>query len=256
MYDKDLSNNPKRHKMSENTENSRVLNSFDLVRYGKIDLNDENVQEYIEKYLGREFREELEKDPIEFLGIEENKIEFYSLFYHSFESFEEKNKKDKENSESEQRRYYADTRICYKCGLTGHIDSKCPERTKNLCILCGCTDHQRFNCPQIVCAKCGMCGHRFRDCRESFDQKRRYNLCKSCPNRHSIDDCPLVWRKYKFSTLENRLIKMACSFCCKTDHFIDDCQVRKTKNSIFTEKVDEIVYFNRRIPKKRTFNRY
>lgn len=173
------------------------------------------------------------------IGIDEEV--FLSLFYHSYEMNDEDKRKSAETNGNEQSRYFLDTRICYKCGKIGHIDSKCPDRIKQLCILCGCIDHQRYNCLQIICTKCNKHGHRFRECRENVDHRQKYHLCDRCPNRHTIRDCPLSWRKYKYFGLENLSINMSCSFCLKEDHFIDDCTIRKSKNSIFTEKYENML---------------
>lgn len=246
----------KRKRMSDMNEKSdNVLNLFYFVENGQINLDDEKVENFIEECFGLEMKRKFYSDPIVFLQDEENKSEFYSLFYHSYETNEENKKNNQENNENDQKRYFADTRICYRCGLTGHIDAKCPDKNKSLCILCGCIDHQRFNCPQLVCSRCGMCGHRFRDCKEQVDQRRRFNLCNRCPNRHTIYDCPSHWRRYKIYDIKDCPIKMSCCYCLGEDHFIDDCQIRKTKNSIFTERYEEIV-FNRPPPRYDNRNRF
>ncbi|KRH91840.1 E3 ubiquitin ligase interacting with arginine methyltransferase, partial [Pseudoloma neurophilia] len=167
--------------------------------------------------------------------------ELLSLFYHSFETSQRSSTINKDNSENEQRRYFMDTRICYKCGKTGHIDSQCPDRVKQLCILCGCIDHQRYNCYQIICLNCNKHGHRVRDCKEKVDQKSKFSTCNKCPGRHTVRDCPITWRRYKIYDLDNRPIKMSCSNCFANDHFLDDCFIKRSKSSIFTKRFMEMV---------------
>lgn len=139
-----------------------------------------------------------------------------------------------EDMSATSARYFGDSRICYSCGGSGHIESSCPTRNNNVCILCASVDHEKYNCPQMVCSKCNMCGHRFRDCREDND-RRRFICCNRCPYEHPVSDCPAVWRHYK--TNGRRPIRPAnvcCSMCYGNDHFIDDCGGGRAKYSIFT----------------------
>lgn len=178
-------------------------------------------------------------DWLDDIGI--NEEDFLSLFYHSYELDDNDKKGSVESKGNERSRYFLDTRICYKCGKIGHIDIKCPDRVKQLCILCGCIDHSKYNCLLIICSNCNKHGHRYRNCREMFDTKQKFRFCDRCPNRHTVRDCPLSWRRYKYYNPENIAINMSCSFCLGDDHFIDDCNIRKSKNSIFTEKYEEML---------------
>ncbi|KAG0437513.1 Protein AIR1 [Dictyocoela muelleri] len=131
-------------------------------------------------------------------------------------------------------RYFGDSRICYSCGESGHIESTCPSRNYNVCILCGSIDHEKYNCPQMVCSKCNKCGHRFKDCQEHND-KRRFIYCRICPYEHPISECPMSWRNYRnINRRPSRLRNIHCSICYSNNHFIDDCGSGRAKYSVFT----------------------
>ncbi|ELA46858.1 hypothetical protein VCUG_01632 [Vavraia culicis subsp. floridensis] len=236
----------KRRKTAEDeTEDDSTIRSlFDFSKNGSINVNAEKIVLFIKRCFDVHNKEQLFKNFKEFISDENNKYEFLSLFYHSFESSDSE-VSDNTESENAQLRYFADTRVCYGCGETGHVESKCPKRTQQICILCGYTDHPRFNCPQIVCTKCGLCGHRYRECKENVDRRKRYIICTRCPNKHTIPDCPLTWRRYKFDRLSKNSVRMSCCNCLKNDHFVDDCDLRRSKTSIFTGYYEQMVYHRR-----------
>ncbi|TBT96485.1 hypothetical protein CWI39_3803p0010 [Hamiltosporidium magnivora] len=162
----------------------------------------------------------------------ENKI--FTLLYHSREINLQKCEQSK-NEELELKRYFLDSQLCYSCGETGHTERKCPKRNTLVCILCSRTGHYKYNCPMLVCIKCQECGHRANACQERTD-RRRFMMCRQCSGEHNITECPRKWRKYFYNRNSNNNVPVnkACPLCCGKNHFIDDCNVKKTKFSIFT----------------------
>lgn len=239
-------NEPEKRRKMQKDENdeSNFKNLFDFKKGGSVNLSNEKVIAFIKKSFNIENRELLFKNFKDFICDENKKSEFLSLFYHSYESEDAEINENKEN-ESTQLRYFADTRVCYNCGEVGHVEGKCPLKTQQVCILCGYNDHIRYNCPQIICAKCGLCGHRYRDCKEEIDRRKRYMICTRCPNKHTVPDCSLIWRRYKFDKLNRNEIRMSCCNCLKKDHFVDDCDGKRSKNGIFTGFYDQLIYHRR-----------
>lgn len=222
-------------------KNVKSVCLFDLEEENTINFGNNDIKEFTKNCLGEIKINDLLTNPEFFLQNENNKDDLLSLFFHSYESNIEDKKSNFDESENTQKRYFADTRICYNCGEIGHIDSKCPKRISKICILCGSTDHIRYNCPLVICSKCGFCGHRFKDCRENIDRRKRYNFCFRCPNKHIINDCSYHWRKYRYNRLDSKQINKCCCYCLSSNHFIDDCHIRKSKNSIFTVKYEEML---------------
>lgn len=241
----------KRRKMESGThkhkeKNKRVIkNLFDCINDKMLVLENDEFVSFVNKCTDLENKELLLQDFNTFMSDEKNRYEFLSLFYHSYEASDTEIDSTIDN-ETAQMRYFMDTRVCFNCGEAGHIDYKCPKRIQQLCILCGDINHVRFNCPQIVCTKCGRCGHKFRECKEEVDRRTKYAICSRCPNRHTVADCPLSWRRYRFDRLRNTNIRMSCCYCLSTGHFIDDCNLTRSKTSIFTGHYERMVYCRRR----------
>ncbi|EJW04755.1 hypothetical protein EDEG_01045 [Edhazardia aedis USNM 41457] len=170
---------------------------------------------------------------IDFAQMEEQ--DFFSYFYHlSIPKSISETKETKEATQG-QRRYFADTLICYECGQTGHINRNCPTRNISICILCARKGHNKSTCPMIICNNCYMCGHRTAQCKNKDNSK--HIQCRRCRGaEHSIRDCPAVWREYIVEGFENKPLKYkACPWCFSTEHFLDDCRKRqKGKVSIFS----------------------
>lgn len=167
--------------------------------------------------------------------------DFLSLFYHNTETIVEKSNEFIEG-EKTQRRYYADTLICYECGETGHINKKCPKRIKDVCILCAQKGHERRNCPMMICNKCYLCGHQSRFC-PAKDLHSRYQICRRCPSgEHTVRDCPSQWREYRIKDcVITSNIRKSCCLCFSDKHFVDDCKKNRTRFSIFNSDYLSII---------------
>ncbi|KAM0674500.1 hypothetical protein GVAV_002115 [Gurleya vavrai] len=167
-----------------------------------------------------------------------------SYFFHTKETQVDK-PNETNDSEKQQRRYFADTLVCYDCGETGHVNRKCPKRVSNVCILCSQKGHEKRNCPMMVCNKCYRCGHLSRNCEER-DSRARYSLCRRCKLEHTERDCPMEWRQYFISGREEfKDILKSCCYCFKNDHFMDDCVKGRSRISIFNKDFKSCVRFNR-----------
>lgn len=146
------------------------------------------------------------------------------------------------DGDTQQRRYFADTLVCYECGETGHINKKCPKSSTDVCVLCSLKGHERFDCPMMVCHKCYMCGHNARMCPERKNNER-YLLCKVCKvGEHTVGDCPRKWRQYVVAKdVDTQGIRKSCCICFSNKHYMDDCSRARTKFSIFNSNFMSIV---------------
>ncbi|KAF8913876.1 hypothetical protein CPB84DRAFT_1840661 [Gymnopilus junonius] len=102
--------------------------------------------------------------------------------------------------------------VCKNCGAEGqHKTSACPVQ---ICLTCGVRDeHSTRSCPiSKVCFTCGMKGHinaRKKNCpnRRSAHALMigQGNECDRCSSsRHKTNECPTLWRLYKYFTVEER----------------------------------------------------
>ncbi|EPR79203.1 Arginine methyltransferase-interacting protein [Spraguea lophii 42_110] len=219
-------------------EEQQPTSLFDFVKLKEnkytIDLNTKEIEEYIETS---------EYD------INKNfKPTIYHLLYHFTEQITSENKSTAEDQQ--KSRYFQDTRLCYECGKVGHIESNCFKRKTKSCILCSSTEHIKSECPQIICSKCNLSGHRYKECKERIDKEYRFGICQQCPNRHTNMECTLHWRKYITEGKKKSSIKYACNNCLSTEHFIDDCTIRKNKSSIFCKDYKFYIRRGKRINKK------
>ncbi|PPQ73548.1 hypothetical protein CVT26_010358 [Gymnopilus dilepis] len=99
--------------------------------------------------------------------------------------------------------------VCKNCGAEGeHKTSACPVQ---ICLTCGVRDeHSTRSCPiSKVCFTCGMKGHINSNCpnRRSarsfmFSQGSECDRCSS--SRHKTNECPTLWRLYKYFSVEER----------------------------------------------------
>ncbi|KAM0677185.1 hypothetical protein BDAP_002196 [Binucleata daphniae] len=165
-----------------------------------------------------------------------------SLFFHIEETSVQKLNEQSDETKT-QRRYYADTLVCYECGETGHINKKCPERLQNICILCAEKGHDKRKCPMQICNRCYKCGHFSKEC-TSKESRNRFYSCRRCKYEHAERDCPMEWRRYCIvEDDEKKCIIKSCCICYKKDHFVDDCRKGKTRISIFNSDFRSIVRF-------------
>lgn len=166
-----------------------------------------------------------------------------SLFFHNTNTTIQKSVTSVDIDQS-QRRYFADTLICYECGDVGHVSCRCPNLKLDVCIMCGFMGHDRNECPMTVCNRCYMLGHCAKEC-TGKRAAESYMLCKVCAyGEHTIGDCPRKWRVYVVmgDVREDRLVK-CCSNCYSGNHYVDDCSRGgpRTRFSIFNSRFKSMV---------------
>lgn len=141
-------------------------------------------------------------------------------------------------SKNDSKRYFEDTTVCFNCGEVGHISRNCKIIDERNCMYCD-LKHIKQPCSFILCENCKYLGHHTRFCRG-----RQYHpqICLECPlQHHYTDECPKVWRVYKFKNYPNKkAIIMSCPHCQGEDHFLDDCTLNDRKFSIFTKNYMEV----------------
>lgn len=143
------------------------------------------------------------------------------------------------NTKNDKKRYFEDTTVCYKCGQLGHVSRNCDSEDQRNCPYCD-TNHKGRNCSLLLCDKCLKVGHTFRFCKERTPEPR---ICMKCPLQyHYSDECPRTWRKYKMIEKKSaeKLI-MSCPICFSTAHFLDDCEMKDKKYTIFTKNYLKIL---------------
>ncbi|KAF7313289.1 hypothetical protein HMN09_00484300 [Mycena chlorophos] len=148
-----------------------------------------------------------------------------------------------EEEEAEEKK---STKVCKRCGETGHVKDKCPVI---ICQTCGARDeHSTRSCNVSKhCFNCGMRGHLRQDCPNRTAQYERMQDCERCgAPSHLTRECPTLWRLYVYlDDAEHKQVLQArqdkkglpmgqggegyiaedawCYACGKRGHFGDDC---------------------------------
>lgn len=146
---------------------------------------------------------------------------------------------------NENKRYFGDNTLCYKCGETGHVSRACQKSVERNCMFCDLY-HANRPCDYVFCYNCLNFGHKEKYCRE---KKTARFICKSCPSQlHYECDCPRSWRHYNILNSNVRPeFRMSCAYCHSPGHFIDDCKMKDCQISIFTKNYRAYL---RKIPRK------
>lgn len=134
---------------------------------------------------------------------------------------------------NENKRYFGDNTVCYRCGETGHVSRACQRAVERNCMFCD-RSHAGRPCDYLFCYGCHNFGHKEDHCRE---RRAARVICKACPSQlHYERDCPRQWRSYVIvSTGTSPEFRMNCAYCHSTGHFIDDCKMKDCQISIFTK---------------------
>lgn len=144
------------------------------------------------------------------------------------------------SSNIESRRYFGNTSVCYRCGEVGHVSKDCQQTRTTNCMFCDKL-HIGRSCEYLLCDNCNMLGHTFRYCKA---RSIGNEICRRCPpfQCHYIYECPRNWRKYKLSNKKgkNELIA-SCPLCFSTSHFLDDCEEKDRKFTIFTKNYYSLI---------------
>lgn len=216
---------------SESTEKQCGSTLFSFARQRKdntIDLEDPSVMVFTDG-----FRLDMSNA--------ESQLELVTLLFHSLDLEVQRWGRNEPAGEGYATRYFADNVLCYMCGQIGHQERRCQRNIGPFCILCASKGHYKYNCPQRVCLSCYKCGHIAKDCREKSD-RRRYAMCRQCTGgEHSVMDCPLVWRTYNLVRAPSGKVSKGCPLCLSSKHFVDDCNSKRTKFSIFSSHFCRIV---------------
>jgi cellular nucleic acid-binding protein len=122
----------------------------------------------------------------------------------------------KERTESRQSKgsvTSTETKVCYVCGMQGHINRNCPHVNKG-CFKCGEKGHIARNCPtKVTCYNCGKTGHMVKECSEP-----RGIVCYGCGERgHMARECPG----------KKGLPKDSCQMCGNKEHTEVNCPLHK-----------------------------
>ncbi|AFN84034.1 arginine methyltransferase-interacting protein [Encephalitozoon romaleae SJ-2008] len=168
------------------------------------------------------------------------------LVYH-FEDVKTENKtRASTKSTNSKPRYFCDTTTCFRCGEMSHEFRECTKTfKKDICVLCSRNGHVREQCPCRYCTRCRGFGHSLDVCPSPRDLDMQ-EMCKACPaGKHSIEDCPRVWKRYKLNGNTSRYtIYKACPKCFSRNHFIDDCSSSdRAQSSIFNSSYFELANF-------------
>lgn len=175
------------------------------------------------------------EDGNQIIDIEEDieKYELLSLLFHR-EAIPIDQSEFVVTAKNDRKRYFGDSTVCYKCGEIGHVSRDCTKDQLRNCVYCS-TRHRGRPCDYLFCDRCSRFGHAYHFCREPRPDDR---LCNACPDQvHYITECPRVWRHYRFRSKETRSVAvMSCPLCFSTSHFLDDCEQKARKFSIFTKR--------------------
>lgn len=178
------------------------------------------------------------------LEVPVEKYELLSLLFHQ-ETLRIERDESIIISKAENKRYFGDSTMCYKCGEYGHQSRDCQSNIERNCMYCGII-HANRPCEYVFCDNCLCFGHRENRCREQQFPKV---ICRSCPSQyHYTHDCPRAWRRYVTRNLgQSKSFVMSCAYCHSASHFIDDCESKACRFSIFTKHYKELL----QTPKRR-----
>ncbi|KAM0681743.1 hypothetical protein GINT2_000257 [Glugoides intestinalis] len=176
------------------------------------------------------------EDGIQVIDLEEdmNNYELLSLLFHK-KSIPLDSSQIIVSSNIESRRYFGNNAVCYRCGEIGHLSMDCKQDRRVNCMFCDKL-HIGCSCDYLLCDNCNMLGHTFRYCKQ---RPIGNEMCRRCPapQCHYIYECPRKWRKYKLlNKNSNKTIIASCPLCFSTSHFLDDCDKKDRKFTIFTKK--------------------
>jgi len=132
---------------------------------------------------------------------------------------------------------YFQGRRCNNCNQLGHLSRGCPEPIKiPRCPMCGIPGHGENRCPEKSCLRCGQPGFGFL---ESCMHCRRLNKteCHVCTYvGHVAQDCPDIWRRFHATTNISSFTTPKgghankpdsacwCCNCGKKGHLSDSCR--------------------------------
>ncbi|XP_075976815.1 zinc finger CCHC-type containing 7 [Anticarsia gemmatalis] len=104
--------------------------------------------------------------------------------------------------------------VCYMCGLTGHLEPRCPRK---ICVNCGSPNqmyssmcHNCCNWGTITCSECGQNGHPATHCPDLW---RRYH--NTIDNNTPLERCNQTKKHYQ----------QYCSGCTRRGHLVHSCRV-------------------------------
>lgn len=180
------------------------------------------------------FSQITEENGVKFIDLDQN-VDKYELLGMLFHNPTLKVDVDKSFlvSKNDKKRYFEDSSVCFNCGEIGHVVKDCVVVKSRNCMYCD-INHDKKPCDYLLCDNCFHLGHTAKFCRS-----RPYVpiICKNCPTQyHYTDECPKIWRVYKMQNggKKNKLI-MSCPYCHSDNHFMDDCDMKDRRFSIFTK---------------------
>ena len=117
---------------------------------------------------------------------------------------------------------------CLTCASEGHMAAECEEPK---CMVCYApTDHSIRDCPKIQCTACFQPGHVELKCPFKTRASRYYATCSLCKRQgHVQGDCELLWRtsgRPWETDLTGKLVRLECYECGTPGHLGNDCPAR------------------------------
>ncbi|CAB3256268.1 unnamed protein product [Arctia plantaginis] len=124
--------------------------------------------------------------------------------------------------------------ICNYCNRPGHRDDTCRMKPP-VCYMCGLTGHLEPRCPSKICVNCGSPNQMYSTmCRNCCNWGQL--TCSECgQNGHPASHCPDLWRRYH-NTIDNNTplercgqpkkhYQLYCSGCTRRGHLVHTCRV-------------------------------
>lgn len=124
--------------------------------------------------------------------------------------------------------------MCNYCNRPGHRDDTCRMKPP-VCYMCGLTGHLEPRCPRKICVNCGSPNYMYSSMCRNCCNWGSLNCAECGQNGHPSSHCPDLWRRYH-NTIDNNTTlekcnqtkkhyQMYCSGCTRRGHLIHTCRI-------------------------------